>query len=267
MERFNRPNWDLADWKLIYEVVSVCGRAHHPRAFAIDVVNNLRKIIDFDQSIVYFLDATGKTVGQYQKNVPEKYGKMYLRYHEFIEGDKYPFGPERENPQNLFLVLLNWLHGDYYPKDIMDEFIRSRNLTYSCDFPFFDLNGNYRMVISLDRTKRSKFTEKELTNLLLTIELLNSIYKNFFFRDELLGNVSQADWAQWRLTPREIEIVDLISQGVKPQGIANTLYISLATTYKHLQHIYEKMNVTNNQELMVKLLNPHDTAELLNETE
>ena len=90
---------------------------------------------------------------------------------------------------------------------------------------------------------------------------------NSSVQETLPTNVSQADWAQWRLTPREIEIVDLISQGVKPQGIANTLYISLATTYKHLQHIYEKMNVSNNQELMVKLLNPHDTAELLNETE
>ena len=253
MERYTKPNLELADWGKIYDVVSVCGKAHHPRAFAIDMVKNLSKIADFDQSIVYFLDATGKTVGQYQKNVPERFGKMYLHYHEAIEGTNYSFGEEREN---LFLVTLNWLRGDFYPKEFMDEFIYSRKLTYSCDFSLFDLNGNYRMVVSLDRTKPVKFSEKEKTNLLLTLDLLNSIYKNFFFRDEHLGNVSQSDWAKWKLTPREIEVVDLISQGVKPQGIAQTLYISLATTYKHMQHIYSKIGVSNNQELMVKLLNP-----------
>lgn len=263
MGKYTTPNLELADWKLIYDVVSVCGRAHHPRAFAIDMVKNLHRIADFEQSIVYFLDATGKTVGQYQHNVSEKYGQIYLRYHEFNEGPKYAFGRSRES---LFLVTLDWLSDEVYPKELMDEFIHSRKLTYSCDFSLFDLNGNYRIVISLDKTKKSKFTEKEKTNLLLTVDLLNSIYKNFFFRDEALGHVTQADWAKWKLTPREIEIVDLISQGVKPQGIAQTLYISLATTYKHLQHIYTKLDVSNNQELMVKLLNPSEYERSREET-
>lgn len=256
MAIYNIPDLTLADWKTVYDIVLTCGRAHHPRAFAIDVVKNLHKVIGFDQSIVYFLDATGKTVGQYQKNVPERYGQLYLHYHMFLEGEKYPFGPNRENPSHINLYLFDWAKTDYYPRDLMEEFIYSRKLTRSCDFPLYDLNGNYRLIISLDRVENRKFTEKELTNLYLTVDQLNNIYKNFFFRDETLGNVSQADWAKWKLTAREIEIVDLLSQGMKPSGIADTLFISLATTYKHIQHIHEKMGISNNQELMVRLLNP-----------
>ena len=254
METLKNVNYELADWQMIYEVVSNCGKAHHPRSFAIDMVHELKKIIDFNQSIVYFLDAAGNTYGQYTRGVADKYGDLYLRYHEAVEGEKYSFGDAREDPQHPTIILFDWHKDVYYPKPLMDEFIHSRKLTYSCDFGLYDLNGNYRLAVSLDRTKDRNFSEKELTNVLLAIDQLNSIYKNFFYRDEKLGNVSQDQWAQWKLTAREIEIVDLISQGVKPQGISDTLYISIATTYKHIQHIHEKMGVTNNQELMVKLL-------------
>lgn len=254
MEWFVSPDPALADWEQIYHVVAICGKAHHPRAFAIDMIKNLGTLIQFDQSIAYFLDAAGKTVGQYTKNVSDRYGEMYLHYHELVSGDKFPFGERREDDRHPTIVLLNWFRDAFYPQEVAGEFIHDRKLTYSCDFGLYDLNGNYRLAVSLDRTVVREFTQRELTNLSFALDLLGSIYKNFFFRDETLGNVPQADWAKWRLTAREIEIVDLLSQGVKPKQIADTLFISRATIYKHIQHIYEKMGISSNRELMVKLL-------------
>jgi DNA-binding CsgD family transcriptional regulator len=39
-----------------------------------------------------------------------------------------------------------------------------------------------------------------------------------------------------------------------PTTISKSLYISKATTYKHIAHIYEKLHVSSLQELLVRLL-------------
>ncbi|MBQ8063256.1 MAG: DNA-binding response regulator, partial [Clostridia bacterium] len=56
-------------------------------------------------------------------------------------------------------------------------------------------------------------------------------------------------------TDREVEIVDLICQGISPANISKILHIATSTTYKHIAHIYEKFHVSSRQELLVKLLN------------
>jgi LuxR family maltose regulon positive regulatory protein len=50
------------------------------------------------------------------------------------------------------------------------------------------------------------------------------------------------------LTPREIEVHELLAQGLKNEEIANLLYISLSTTKVHVKHIYEKLGVRSRLE-------------------
>jgi two-component system nitrate/nitrite response regulator NarL len=47
------------------------------------------------------------------------------------------------------------------------------------------------------------------------------------------------------LTAREIEILRLAADGYPAQQIANELHISLATVKTHLQHVYEKLGVSD----------------------
>jgi DNA-binding NarL/FixJ family response regulator len=47
------------------------------------------------------------------------------------------------------------------------------------------------------------------------------------------------------LTPRELEILTLLSDGMLKKGIADELNISFATVDTHIRHIYEKLNVKN----------------------
>jgi len=47
------------------------------------------------------------------------------------------------------------------------------------------------------------------------------------------------------LTPRELEILTLISDGLVKKEIANQLSISFATVDTHIRHIYEKLDVQN----------------------
>jgi DNA-binding NarL/FixJ family response regulator len=53
-----------------------------------------------------------------------------------------------------------------------------------------------------------------------------------------------------RLTRREAEIVDLVSQGLQNKKIAERLSITDTTVRHHLTSIFEKLSVTNRMELM-----------------
>jgi DNA-binding NarL/FixJ family response regulator len=55
-----------------------------------------------------------------------------------------------------------------------------------------------------------------------------------------------------RLTPREIEILRLISKGLKYQQIADQLFISDQTVKKHIFNIFEKLQVSNKIEALNK---------------
>jgi DNA-binding NarL/FixJ family response regulator len=54
------------------------------------------------------------------------------------------------------------------------------------------------------------------------------------------------------LTPRELEILNLLAHGSLYKEIAETLGISLATVATHIQHIYEKLHVRSRAQAVAK---------------
>lgn len=65
---------------------------------------------------------------------------------------------------------------------------------------------------------------------------------------------NQDDLIIEELTTTEKHILQLISSGKKRKEIANDLFISERTLSNHLQHIYEKLNVTSSIEAITKAL-------------
>jgi len=47
------------------------------------------------------------------------------------------------------------------------------------------------------------------------------------------------------LTDREVQVLDLLVQGERPQFIANSLAISINTVRRHLSSIFKKLNVNS----------------------
>jgi predicted ATPase/DNA-binding CsgD family transcriptional regulator len=58
---------------------------------------------------------------------------------------------------------------------------------------------------------------------------------------------SAAGWSS--LTPTEIEVVNLVSQGLANAEIAEQLFMTLATVKTHLRHVFAKLDVANRSEL------------------
>src|SRR5207248_1236497 len=67
-----------------------------------------------------------------------------------------------------------------------------------------------------------------------------------------------------RLSPREIEVLQLLAQGQTNREIANHLIISASTVKNHVEHILAKLNVSDRTQAAVRavelgLLHPPDT--------
>lgn len=57
------------------------------------------------------------------------------------------------------------------------------------------------------------------------------------------------------LTPREIEVVCLVAQGLPAKQIADQLFLSTHTVYTHRKNIMKKLNINSAQEMMLYALN------------
>jgi DNA-binding NarL/FixJ family response regulator len=51
------------------------------------------------------------------------------------------------------------------------------------------------------------------------------------------------------LTPTELDVAGLVSEGLSNPEVASRLYVSRSTVKAHLAHIYAKLGVANRTEL------------------
>ena len=64
----------------------------------------------------------------------------------------------------------------------------------------------------------------------------------------------QTDWAgQHSLTPRQVQVVRLLKQGMSNQQIANTLFVSIPTVKTHIAAIFKILDVKSRAETISKI--------------
>src|SRR5690606_14021774 len=101
-------------------------------------------------------------------------------------------------------------------------------------------------VLNNIRKQRKAFLDLSLSNLQsLNVSETNLSNSEFSSLDE--------KYQLYQLTSREKEIISLILEGIRYKAIAKALFISEKTVSKHIQNIFEKVEVTNKVELINKL--------------
>lgn len=70
--------------------------------------------------------------------------------------------------------------------------------------------------------------------------------------DHLKGNVSDA--LAHKLTKREIELVNLLKEGLSYKEMAGQLFVSVYTVNHHLKNIYQKLGVESKSQLISRIL-------------
>jgi DNA-binding NarL/FixJ family response regulator len=59
-------------------------------------------------------------------------------------------------------------------------------------------------------------------------------------------------WGPWSLTQRELEVIQLLAEGTTNSEISERLFISPKTTKNHLAAIFQKLDVTNRTQALVR---------------
>lgn len=240
-----------------YTLIMECSHAHTPRSFALKFLELTRSMCDFDRAFVFFLDVNGEISGKYTINIQDQWVNEYMNY--YLECEKCPlqFSIRKSKLYTYDLPNSKIIKWSEVPKsEFLTDYIRAQGLTYSWSFSFFDLHGNHRVVFSLDRTQDKPFSTIEINRLQLALPVLNNMYRNFYYQGT--DNSSKKDqdgWTEYQFTKRELEIVNLLCQGMSVQNISSVLYIAKTTTYKHMAHIYEKVGVSSQKDLLFKLMN------------
>lgn len=68
-------------------------------------------------------------------------------------------------------------------------------------------------------------------------------------------DISLPESEQVELSPREIEVLEQLSKGLKYSDIAANLFLSTGTVRKHIENIYAKLQVHNKIEAIHKARN------------
>jgi len=96
------------------------------------------------------------------------------------------------------------------------------------------------------------------TNELTSMELLRQRP-----RVELSARDRQMLRGRLKLSPREIEIIQLFMHSLRETEIAVELRISTHTVHTHVGRLYRRLNVASAAELMIRIMSLSRTVELL----
>lgn len=154
----------------------------------------------------------------------------------------------------------------YRDSDLMPDHLREKSRIYQQWMrplgAYYGLGctivrGHFYGSVTMFRTKEAgDFTEEEVYFLgLLNTHLsshLQMLYPNGI-RESDFRAVDESLLGKYHLTERETEILRQLGEGLTNQEIGGRLCISEVTVKKHMSHIFEKMQVKNRNQLLLKL--------------
>lgn len=245
-------------WEKIFDVLMECGCVREPDRFIATVLEEIGSLASYDQALAYCLDENRRVCTEHLINIKSRWSTIYLNYFSQLESNNRTLQTSVDELYGMpFVMQIDWSTEPM--TEFLTSYIMARGIRYSLSFVLFDLNSLPRVAFSLDRTRAERFSESEIAAVRMAVAHLGNLYKNFLVSpDEVPGQQQRAldSAAMATLTRREREIVELLIRGFSPAHIAEALFISTSTVYKHIAHIYKKLGVSSQQELFVRLLGP-----------
>lgn len=254
----NREQKRESVYSRLNRFVLACGSIHNEKDFTTGIVSYLGDILQFDKARIYYLNENGTIVDQYLDRTKQSDVAAYFDYYSTLSDD-YDIRKTARSWQeaqmyreNFTVPVRNW--SDARRDSFVCDYVRPLGIRHSLGFVLYDSDGSPRALFMIDKCSSPAFNYDGLAVLALALPHLNNLHKNFFRPHGSgvpLQTVRREDTG---LTERELEIAALLCHDITPANISAKLHVTRATVYKHTHHIYEKLHVTNRQELMVKLM-------------
>ncbi|MDD7388372.1 MAG: helix-turn-helix transcriptional regulator [Lachnospiraceae bacterium] len=247
-------------WDSIHDFLLHCGSQTDPYSFSEDVLDQIGKLIPFDQGRLYFLDDNGKVRKEHCIGVDKKIVQDYHNYYSGLDDGCYStasivkkytgFHPPAER-----CVKNSRSYGEN--SRFFDEYVQANHIRHSFGLGLWDMGNSLKCLFSLDRTCDIDYNIQEVKIMECIQPHLNNFFKNYYYQIQNLPETHVGECPE--LTRREKEIAALLVNGVTPQNISRKLYISITTVNKHIANMHAKLGVSTRQELIVKLVQIYGT--------
>ncbi|MCP4070282.1 MAG: helix-turn-helix transcriptional regulator [Hyphomicrobiales bacterium] len=251
-----------ADW---VTSLSKCIDLSGLEGFPETLVNSLKILVDFDNSVVF---------SYYQNKKPHCLFHTFSPEKSVVCVDDYLKGPYLLDP--FFKVCVKKVDaglyrlGDiapdrFYQSEYYRSYYRRTKLADEICYTFY-LDKGIAIVISLMRAEESsRFTAREFRQLGSVAPIIVSLARRHWMEvperygkettekeqteiHSLTEDTVRAMFSE-RLTPRETQVVAQVLEGHSSDSIANDLGISVGTVRIHRRNIYAKLQISSQQEL------------------
>ena len=221
-------------WKQIYDLSLQCCKYRSTKSFSVSLLREMNRLVPFDEAVVFYLNGNLKITDYYLYNINPKWMSLYLGY--YSNADRGAYGLVQRDLDNLDGV---YVHQWSFEQsgEVIPDYIRPRNLVSTLGFPMRDATDRIRTIFALDRLSDAPYTDWEIETVRSIRELLKLFHRLLFTcaDDEAAQLTSRTELQT--LTPREMEIVNLLEQGITPANIAHILHITVPTTNRQIAEV------------------------------
>lgn len=243
--------------------------------------NDFLRYYDWDNQIVLPLNYNDRQLGVIailkqdgQKDVTTYEYCLLSKINEIITQSLNMYLKEFESNQeaNIFkssysviptgLMILNYQFSHIYTNDTAKEYCKiiSENRNY-----FSPTKNEYiNKIVDLLTSEYHKNNNNEINIDSYTFKIypfivsstyhaIETMYTIYITEDEQPEKTNEKKLINYKLTKRELEIINLLLKGLTNTEIADQLFLSSHTIRTHIQNIYAKMDVNNRTALLYKL--------------
>lgn len=217
----------------------------------------LHSLIFYDSALFDFAITNNKNplfFDPVSVNIHEKYIKNYYEYFQHIDYTRWIFFQPNPIIYRDTDLLSNKLRES---TEYFKNWMQPTNTYFGAGSTIIS-DGTLLGSVTLFRSaSHDNFSERDL----FILEILNSHLSNRLsqaYPQGIKNNIVQIQQSnnlkeKYGLTNRELEIIQLVSNGLSNQEISRALFISETTVKKHLNNIFKKLNICSRTQL-VKLI-------------
>lgn len=224
--------------------------AEFPNRFQRESLNLLNRLFVLSSSAFYLVGHDMSHRGVVLRNLDAEDERNYARYFQQLD----PLRPQRfaDTADTVVCIDEQLSERDLLQSEYYCEFMKPLGHRHVADM-FFRREGDIIAVLTMLRTEAEGAYSADELALLRKLQpfleyTLNSVY--------LPRRIQQRASAQERfgLTDREVDVLELIVAGANNKVIARELGLSLATVKTHIQHIFQKADVSSRTALSARVL-------------
>lgn len=261
-----------AQWSKLNEYLAQVGAYDEAMPLAVNTLNQLRKLVIFDQGRIYFMDPDGRVFDEYLMGVSKKTTKAYHGYYASTDDDHYSVSkrardagrylrpdnaeallPQGQRAQFQQITVIDWSREPHDTK-FYREHLAPQGIEFSTGFSLHDADGYARALFCLDRTHPVAFSRDDVIMLGIIATHVDNMFRKLYASPPVAqGDQIAMLTSDLPLTERERQVCTLLLRGTSPKGISEVFGISIRTVYKHIQNIHTKLGVSSQLELVARL--------------